>query len=105
MIGIEDLEIPPQKPEIIESARGDTERFTRAYSKGVISNGEIGRTVAGLGDVDGDGHADYAAGGPSNIGHPNGSFNGHVIAWSGRTGKKARWPSATMRSLPARTAS
>jgi DNA-directed RNA polymerase subunit beta' len=39
-IGIEDLEIPPQKPEIIESARSDTERFTRAYSKGVISNGE-----------------------------------------------------------------
>jgi DNA-directed RNA polymerase subunit beta' len=39
-IGIEDLEIPPQKAEIIGSARSDTERFTKAYEKGVISNGE-----------------------------------------------------------------
>ena len=39
-IGIEDLEIPPEKAEIIHSARSDTERFTRAYEKGVISNGE-----------------------------------------------------------------
>ncbi len=39
-IGIEDLEIPPEKSEIIGSARSDAERFTRAYEKGVISNGE-----------------------------------------------------------------
>ena len=39
-IGIEDLEIPPQKAEIIASARADTDRFTKAYEKGVISNGE-----------------------------------------------------------------
>jgi len=39
-IGIEDLEIPPEKAEIITSARADMERFTRAYEKGVISNGE-----------------------------------------------------------------
>ncbi len=39
-IGIEDLEIPPEKSEIIGSARADTERFTKAYEKGVISNGE-----------------------------------------------------------------
>jgi DNA-directed RNA polymerase subunit beta' len=39
-IGVEDLEIPPQKSEIISSARSDTERFTKAYEKGVISNGE-----------------------------------------------------------------
>jgi DNA-directed RNA polymerase subunit beta' len=39
-IGVEDLEIPPEKSEIIGSARGDTERFTKAYEKGVISNGE-----------------------------------------------------------------
>jgi DNA-directed RNA polymerase subunit beta' len=39
-IGIEDLEIPPRKAEIIGVARADTERFTRAYEKGVISNGE-----------------------------------------------------------------
>jgi DNA-directed RNA polymerase subunit beta' len=39
-IGIEDLEIPPQKGQIVDSARTDTERFTKAYEKGVISNGE-----------------------------------------------------------------
>jgi DNA-directed RNA polymerase subunit beta' len=39
-IGVEDLEIPPQKADIIDSARSDTERFTKAYEKGVISNGE-----------------------------------------------------------------
>ena len=39
-IGIEDLEIPPEKAEIIASARASTERFTKAYEKGVISNGE-----------------------------------------------------------------
>ncbi|UCC72470.1 MAG: DNA-directed RNA polymerase subunit beta' [Gemmatimonadota bacterium] len=39
-IGIEDLEIPPRKGDIITAARGDTERFTRAYERGVISNGE-----------------------------------------------------------------
>jgi len=39
-IGIEDLEIPPEKAEIIGDARSDTERFTKAYEKGVISNGE-----------------------------------------------------------------
>jgi DNA-directed RNA polymerase subunit beta' len=39
-IGIEDLEIPPQKADIIASARADTDRFTKAYEKGVISNGE-----------------------------------------------------------------
>jgi DNA-directed RNA polymerase subunit beta' len=39
-IGIEDLEIPPEKVEIIGSARSDVERFQRAYEKGVISFGE-----------------------------------------------------------------
>jgi DNA-directed RNA polymerase subunit beta' len=39
-IAVEDLEIPPEKSEIIGSARADTERFTKAYEKGVISNGE-----------------------------------------------------------------
>jgi DNA-directed RNA polymerase subunit beta' len=39
-IGVEDLEIPPEKWEIISSARADTDRFTKAYEKGVISNGE-----------------------------------------------------------------
>ncbi len=39
-IGIEDLEIPPQKAEIIGEARADSERFTKAYERGVISNGE-----------------------------------------------------------------
>jgi DNA-directed RNA polymerase subunit beta' len=39
-IGIEDLEIPPEKAGIIEVARTDSERFTKAYEKGVISNGE-----------------------------------------------------------------
>jgi DNA-directed RNA polymerase subunit beta' len=39
-IGIEDLEIPPRKADIIGSARADTERFTKAYERGVISNGE-----------------------------------------------------------------
>ena len=39
-IGIEDLEIPPEKSDILREAREDTERFTKAYEKGVISNGE-----------------------------------------------------------------
>ncbi|MBI4513964.1 MAG: DNA-directed RNA polymerase subunit beta', partial [Gemmatimonadetes bacterium] len=39
-IAAEDLEIPAEKERIITQARAEVERFTRAYQKGVISNGE-----------------------------------------------------------------
>jgi len=39
-VGIEDMEIPAEKQEILEEADADVARFTRAYANGVISNGE-----------------------------------------------------------------
>ncbi len=39
-VGIEDMEIPAEKDEILGEADEDVARFTRAYSNGVISNGE-----------------------------------------------------------------
>ncbi|MEX0912258.1 MAG: DNA-directed RNA polymerase subunit beta', partial [Gemmatimonadota bacterium] len=39
-VGIEDMEIPPDKDQILKEADEDVGRFTRAYQNGVISNGE-----------------------------------------------------------------
>jgi len=39
-IGVEDLEIPLEKPQILEQAQGRVERFQRAYSAGQITFGE-----------------------------------------------------------------
>ena len=39
-VGIEDMEIPDEKDEILRDAEEDVARFTRAYKNGVISNGE-----------------------------------------------------------------
>src|SRR5690606_4915015 len=39
-VGIEDMEIPPLKEQILREADEDVARFTRAYQNGVISNGE-----------------------------------------------------------------
>jgi DNA-directed RNA polymerase subunit beta' len=39
-VGIEDMEIPPEKDQILREAEEDVTRFTRAYQNGVISNGE-----------------------------------------------------------------
>ena len=39
-VGIEDMEIPAAKDEILREADEDVARFTRAYESGVISNGE-----------------------------------------------------------------
>src|SRR5690606_10230246 len=39
-VGIEDMEIPPDKDQILREAEDDVARFTRAYQNGVISNGE-----------------------------------------------------------------
>jgi DNA-directed RNA polymerase subunit beta' len=39
-VGIEDMEIPPEKDQILREADEDVARFTRAYANGVISNGE-----------------------------------------------------------------
>jgi len=39
-VGIEDMEIPAEKGEILREAEDDVARFTRAYNNGVISNGE-----------------------------------------------------------------
>ncbi|MGH7458253.1 MAG: DNA-directed RNA polymerase subunit beta' [Longimicrobiaceae bacterium] len=39
-VGIEDMEIPAEKTEILHEAEQDVARFTRAYANGVISNGE-----------------------------------------------------------------
>jgi DNA-directed RNA polymerase subunit beta' len=39
-VGIEDMEIPPEKDQILREADEDVTRFTRAYQNGVISNGE-----------------------------------------------------------------
>ena len=39
-VGIEDLEVPTEKAEILKDADEQVTRFQRAYSSGVISNGE-----------------------------------------------------------------
>ncbi|HSU14007.1 DNA-directed RNA polymerase subunit beta' [Longimicrobium sp.] len=39
-VGIEDMEIPAEKDQILREADEDVTRFTRAYNNGVISNGE-----------------------------------------------------------------
>src|SRR5690606_3644237 len=39
-VGIDDLEVPPEKQEILRDAEEQVARFQRAYSAGFISNGE-----------------------------------------------------------------
>ncbi|MSR23275.1 MAG: DNA-directed RNA polymerase subunit beta' [Gemmatimonadetes bacterium] len=39
-VGIDDLEVPPQKAEILRDAEEQVARFQRAYASGFISNGE-----------------------------------------------------------------
>ncbi|MGI9626312.1 MAG: DNA-directed RNA polymerase subunit beta', partial [Longimicrobiales bacterium] len=39
-VGIDDLEVPPEKPEILEEAEEQVARFQKAYDSGYISNGE-----------------------------------------------------------------
>ena len=39
-VGIDDLEVPPEKLEILRDAEEQVARFQRAYSSGFISNGE-----------------------------------------------------------------
>ncbi|MDP2499005.1 MAG: DNA-directed RNA polymerase subunit beta' [Candidatus Palauibacterales bacterium] len=39
-IGMDDMEIPPEKREILSDAQDEVDRFTKAYHRGVISNGE-----------------------------------------------------------------
>jgi DNA-directed RNA polymerase subunit beta' len=39
-VGIEDMEVPAEKEQILREAEDDVQRFTRAYANGVISNGE-----------------------------------------------------------------
>ena len=39
-IGLDDMEIPHEKQEILGEAQEDVTRFTKAYQRGVISNGE-----------------------------------------------------------------
>ena len=39
-VGVDDLEVPREKPEILEKADAETARFLGAYREGVISEGE-----------------------------------------------------------------
>ena len=39
-VGIDDLEVPPEKAEILRDAEEQVSRFQRAYASGFISNGE-----------------------------------------------------------------
>jgi len=39
-IGLDDMEIPGEKHDILAEAQGDVDRFTKAYHRGVISFGE-----------------------------------------------------------------
>jgi hypothetical protein len=48
----------------------------------------LGRSVAGIGDVDGDGVPDYVAGGPRYRAGTSGGFNGTAEVWSGATGEE-----------------
>ena len=48
---------------------------------GVAQFAWLGDAVAGLGDLNGDGLADFAAGAPYEI--VDGKFAGHVVIWSG----------------------
>jgi len=55
---------------------------------GAQAGGVLGFTVAGAGDLDGDGHGDFMAGEPGN--DQNGGRNGAVLVWSGATGALLR---------------
>ncbi|MDE2974934.1 MAG: DNA-directed RNA polymerase subunit beta' [Gemmatimonadota bacterium] len=39
-VGVDDLEVPPEKTELLEDATGQVARFQNAYTAGYISNGE-----------------------------------------------------------------
>ena len=39
-VGVDDLEVPPEKAELLEEAAGHVSRFQNAYDSGYISNGE-----------------------------------------------------------------
>ena len=39
-VGVEDLEVPPEKSHLLEEATGEVARFQNAYEAGYISNGE-----------------------------------------------------------------
>ena len=39
-VGIDDLEVPPEKAEILDAAAADVGRFQSAYASGYVSNGE-----------------------------------------------------------------
>src|SRR5206468_13125838 len=55
------------------------------YREDGISGGSLGGSVAGVGDVDGDGRADFAASGAA-VTDTMGTTAGSVYVYSGRTG-------------------
>lgn len=63
---------------------GANHTLIRAHD-GADANGEFGRSVAGAGDVDLDGFADYVVGSPF-IDANGGTDNGFVVLYSGATG-------------------
>lgn len=86
--GIEDVAAgAPLAPDGAGTARGRVDVLSGAdgsvlYSiVGALGSGEFGSSVAALGDIDGDGVGDFAAGGPAALGQ-----RGYVRGYSGATG-------------------
>jgi DNA-directed RNA polymerase subunit beta' len=100
-VGIEDMEIPPEKDEILKEAEEDVSRYTRAYSNGVISNGERYNKV-----IDTWTHAnnDVADAMVSRLGQSRGGFNPvYMMMNSGARGSRDQMRQlAGMRGLMAK---
>ncbi|HET7274063.1 MAG TPA: DNA-directed RNA polymerase subunit beta' [Longimicrobiaceae bacterium] len=100
-VGIEDMEIPAEKEQILSEAEDDVARFTRAYSNGVISNGERYNKV-----IDTWTHAnnDVADAMVSRLGQSRGGFNPvYMMMNSGARGSRDQMRQlAGMRGLMAK---
>ncbi len=100
-VGIEDMEIPPEKEQILREAEEDVSRFQRAYHNGVISNGERYNKV-----IDTWTHAnnDVADAMVSRLGQSRGGFNPvYMMMNSGARGSRDQMRQlAGMRGLMAK---
>jgi len=81
-------------PDVVASAPGRGEAFVYSGKDGRVlltfkadrKSDDFGRHAAGVGDIDGDGHADVIVGAPGAGGADSGP--GHAYVYSGKTGRR-----------------